>query len=92
MALDITDRIVRNNDLLTSDMDGDLVMLSIENGKYYGMNAIGRRIWLLLDKPMAVGEVCDVLTSEFAVSRAQCEQDVLPFIVKLIEKNIIYGA
>ena len=50
---------------------GDTVMFSIEQGEYYGLNAIGTRIWHLLEKEMSVQEICTILRSEYDVSDTQ---------------------
>ena len=36
--------IVQSEGFLVSDMDGEKVMLSIDNGKYYNLGEIGGRI------------------------------------------------
>ena len=56
-------------ELVSSDLDGETVMMSIENGKYYGMDAIGSRVWALIKQPCSVSELCDILLTEFNVDR-----------------------
>ena len=76
-------------ELVSSDLDGETVMMSVENGKYYGMDAIGSRIWALIKQPCSVSELCDILLTEFNVARERCEKDVLIFLNKLAEDNLI---
>ncbi len=40
--------IQRKSDLLFNEIDGEVVMLSVENSEYYGMDKVGSRIWELL--------------------------------------------
>jgi hypothetical protein len=88
-ALSLNDEIFRNESLVTSEMDDDLVMLSIENGKYYGLNAMGKRIWKILTKPTPVSAVCAQLASEYNVSPQQCEAEVLTFLQQLTEQKLV---
>ena len=76
-------------ELVSSDLDGETVMMSVQNGKYYGMDKIGSRIWALIEEPRSVSNVCNILLGEFNVSRERCEQDVLAFLNKLAEDNLV---
>ena len=76
-------------ELVSSDLDGETVMMSVKNGKYYGMDAIGSRIWALIKQPRSVSELYDILLREFNVDRERCEKDVLIFLNKLAEDNLI---
>jgi hypothetical protein len=48
------------NDLVTSDLEGEVVM-SIESGNYFGLNPVGSRIWELIEQPVKVAEVVEKL-------------------------------
>lgn len=87
--ININDCIVRTQDLISSEIDGELIMLSIENGKYYGLNTLGSYIWKLLESPHSVHHLCEKLTDDFVVSQEQCEQEILTFLNKLATDNLI---
>ena len=76
-------------ELVSSDLDGETVLLSIETGKYYNMDPIGSRIWELIEDPMSVSQLIDILLDEFNVDRKQCEQEVLTFLNKLAGDHLI---
>ena len=79
----------RKNDLLFNQIDGEIVMLSIENSEYYGMDKVGSRIWELLEQPVRFKELVDKLMEEYEVSEEQCTTDTLNFITKLCDKKLI---
>lgn len=81
--------ISRTEDLISSQIDNEIVMLSIENGKYYGLNSVGSHIWTLLEIPRSVEELCQTLMQNFEVSQEQCEQDVLTFLNTLATDNLV---
>ncbi len=87
--LALASTVERNPELISSEMDGETVMMSIENGKYYGIDKIGTRIWELLENSHEISELCVVLLEEFEVDRKQCESDVLTFLNDLLKENII---
>jgi hypothetical protein len=82
-------KLSRNPELLSSDMDGEIVMMSIDNGEYYGLDMIGSRIWELLESPCSFQSIISTLMEEYEVPALQCENDVSDFLDSLLEKKII---
>lgn len=81
--------VVRNQEIIFSDMDDETVMMSIEKGEYYGVNPVGRRIWELLETPVTVSSMCDTLCNEYNVETGQCNKDALAFLAQLLQKDVI---
>jgi hypothetical protein len=79
----------RSSEVVASDIDGEVVMMSIEKGKYYGMDLIASRIWELLGKQIKVADLIGMLTQEYKVSREDCERDVMPFLNDLLKEKLI---
>ena len=82
-------KIVRENNIVFNEMDGETIMMSIESGEYYGINSIGSRIWKLLETPKAASEICDAVLPDYDVTREQCAKDVLLFLNKMAEKGVV---
>ncbi len=82
----------QNPDLVTADMDGEKVMMSVVNGQYFGINAVGARVWDLLEPQRSIGEICRQITEEFEVDAAQCRSDVLTFLAELRAHDIVRSA
>jgi len=76
-------------EIVASDIDGETVMMSIQNGEYYGLDDIGSRIWELIEKPVKVSDLIDTLLERFDVDRETCERDVLKFLNELNEDRIL---
>ncbi|MDR7073381.1 lasso peptide biosynthesis PqqD family chaperone [Fictibacillus barbaricus] len=74
---------------IISDMDGETVMMSIANGKYYNLGTIGGMIWSKLIDPITFEELIDDLTAEFDIDRKVCESHVISFLDSLHEENLI---
>lgn len=79
----------RNNNLLFNEMDGEIVMFSVENSEYYGMNKVGSRIWELLVQPVSFKALLKLLMDEFEVAEDKCIHDTLFFVNMLKNKNMI---
>lgn len=80
----------RNNALLTSEVDHELVMLSVDNGAYYGTNRAGRHVWHLLGQPTTARQLCSALTQQFNVEANTCAADVLPFLQEMANQHLIF--
>ena len=79
----------RNNDILASDIDGEKVMMSIQQGEYYGLGKSGSFIWDNIEQPITIKDLADLITEKYEVSKAQCLNDIMPFLNDLAEKKLI---
>jgi len=91
IALDTT--LSHNGDILYASVGTEeAVMMSVEVGRYYGLNAVGSRIWELLETPKTVTELCALLSEEFEVEAQTCEAEVLKFVQDLVDNGIVHEA
>ena len=88
-ALNLDSIVARSEELVTSNLDGEVVMMSIDRGKYYGLDPIASQIWELLETPCSIRALCDQLLPRYEVGREQGEKDVLAFCQQAREQNII---
>ena len=80
----------RNEDMVTGLVDSELMMMSIDNGKYFRLNATGSRIWQLLEQPQTAGQLCQALSAEFKVTPALCQREVLDFLQALAARKVVH--
>jgi hypothetical protein len=88
-ALQLDTIVTRADGVVTSNLDGEVVMMSIDRGKYYGLDAIASQIWELLETPCSIRALCDQLLPQYDVGRQQGEVDVLGFCQQAREQGII---
>ncbi|MBE0678869.1 MAG: PqqD family protein [Bacteroidales bacterium] len=62
----------RNSKTISGRLHDELVMMDLEQGKYFSLNPVATRIWDLLEKPKEAAEICSVLMDEYDVSSDQC--------------------
>ena len=79
----------RNKEVIDGELDNQQIMMHLENGKYYGLNPIGKRIWDLIVNPMSFEDIIEILLSEFEVSEEQCTKEVREFLDNALEMKII---
>ena len=79
----------KTDEIVESDIDGETVMMSIENGEYYGLDSVGSHIWELIQSPIKVSELVDTLLEKYNVDHNTCESDVMEFLNELNNNKIL---
>lgn len=83
------DLIQQKEGFLVSDMAGEKVMLSIENGKYYNLGKVGGRIWELMSQPVTINSLVGQLVTEYEIEYEVCEGQVHAFLDNLVAEGLI---
>lgn len=74
---------------LWTELDGQFLLMNIENGGYYEVVGIGGAIWHLLETPRSEAEIVDHLIQRYRVERDTCAGDVRLFLDRLLAVNLI---
>ena len=83
------ERFVAIKEHLYSDLNGEAVILSIKNGKYYGLNEVGKTIWNSIKEPTNLSQIQAVVMSEYDVDEKICYQEVLSLLHKMLREELI---
>jgi hypothetical protein len=68
----------------------EAVLLSMNDGQYYGLNEVAASIWKQIQTPRTVAQIRDSLLEEYAdISQSECEQAVYAFLREMIELNLV---
>lgn len=82
--------VVRQSDRqVAADLDGEVAMMSVENGEYYVLDSIASRTWELIEEPIKVSDLCAKLVDEYDVETETCQRDVVEFLVQMHKKGLI---
>lgn len=81
--------IVRSQDVLSTRIDDELVLMSINEGLYFGLDAIGADIWDRLETPVRVSDLCAALVNDYQEDAAVIERDVLELLRRLAGRALI---
>jgi Coenzyme PQQ synthesis protein D (PqqD) len=93
MPIGLNTTLSRNGDILHAPVGSEeAVMMNVTAGRYYGLNAVGLRIWELLETPKTIAEICAQICEEFDVDAQTCEAAVLKFVQDLIDNRIAHDA
>ena len=88
---DISDdnRFVAIKDHLYTDLKEEGIILSLKNGKYYGVNGVGACIWTVIQNPVTFQEIQSAVMREYDVDQEICRDEVVSFLKKMREEELI---
>ena len=76
-------------DVVYRELEGEMVLLNLRTGVYFGLDAVGTRIWQLLQEGYTAAQVTDRLVAEYDVAAGACEQDLRVFMTTLHEHALV---
>lgn len=71
------------------EIDGEAVLLDLQRGTYFGLDAVGTRIWELIREHATLTVVCDEIVREFDVDASRATADLLEFVERLANRGLI---
>jgi hypothetical protein len=81
--------VVAVNHQVSSDLGGEVAILDLDAGMYYGLGDVGARVWELAQKPKTVEEIQNRILHEYEVDPASGRHDVLALLQQLANKGLI---
>lgn len=77
------------DNVLFQEVDGEAVLLSLDQGCYYGLDELGTRIWKLLDQDLDNEQVVAAIVEEYDVAPEQARRDLDRFLGDLEQSGLI---
>lgn len=88
--MQLTDQFTVSEDVVVREVSGELVLLDLNSGQYFGLDAVGARIWeLLVDGLRDLNAICDQIENEFDAPRERIEADLIALATQLQEQALI---
>ena len=85
-----SDTIAASPDVVAREVGGEIVLLHLDSGTYFGLNAVGSFIWSIIEQePRSIAELADAVTANFAVERDEALQDILALAQSLSENGLL---
>ena len=83
------DRLSRNPELLSTDLDQETVLMSIDAGAYYGLKGTAQSIWEQLETPVTFSTLVDRLVEEYQIAPEVCAEDLQKFLAEMEEEGLL---
>jgi len=81
--------VVVSGELVSANLDGEVVILGFKSGSYYSLDQVGAFVWDLLQKPQKVSAIRDSILNEYDIDLQRCEQDLFDLLNDLAGKGLI---
>lgn len=89
MSIVFTSRVTVPEEVLVRELDGESVLLNLNNESYYGLDEVGTRMWNLLTTTPTIDAAYDALLAEYEVTPEQLRSDMAALLVQLSEQGLI---
>jgi len=86
---DVNTLLERTPELVAADLDGELVMMDAEAGRYYGISGVGARAFELLESPISIQGLVETITQEYDVDKHKCRDDIQAFVQELMANGLV---
>jgi len=81
--------IARSVSLVSSQVDGQVVIMNIDSGHFFQLNHTASRIWDLLETPQDLATIGRQLSDRFDVDQASCRADLAEFVGAMQQKGLL---
>ena len=79
-------RIRAKDSIISAELDNEAVLLNVETGIYFGIDAVGTRIWQLLESGSTADKIFAQLQEEYEVEPGVLRADLTEFL-DLLQAN-----
>ncbi len=80
----------RNEQTVSGQLHDELVMMDIQQGRYFALNPTATRIWELLENPLDMEGLCRILCREFDVEPEQCHREVQLHLNEMTKLKLLH--
>jgi hypothetical protein len=88
--LEVRQQLLVDESVICAELDGELVLLHVRTGSYFGLNALGTQIWALLANGADEDTIIRELLHQYDVTPATLRADVTAFLSLLVEKGLAH--
>ena len=89
VTLSMNSIVLQRDGTLFEEADGELVAINLDNGAFYGMNAVACSIFKFIAAPRRVAEIRDFLLETYDVDAAVCERQTLAVLAEMLSERLI---
>lgn len=80
---------VRDAALQAVEMNGEFVMMGLDQGEYYAVKGVAATLWRHLDVPRDLDALCALVAEEYEITPDACRDDVAAFVEQLAGKGMV---
>jgi hypothetical protein len=82
-------KIVASPNQVATEVEDQTMILDMDSGLYFGLNAVGSTVWNRIQSPSTVQQIYDAVLTEYQVDRQIVERDVNSLLEKMWQHELI---
>jgi hypothetical protein len=75
--------------VVAEPIGNELVLLDLDSGMAFRLNATGRRVWELAQQRQTAAEIARELTTLYGITGAQAQTDVTEILTQLVHDRLM---
>ena len=88
--MNCNDRLQLNTSKIVHEtVDGEVIIINMENGNYYSLNNVGADIWTLIEKNFTITDIVDEIVVQYQGNTEQIKEDIAELIADLKQEELI---
>ena len=80
--------VVQSTGMIGADVDGEIVLIGVETGRYHGLDPVGSAIWRALETPIRVDTLCAQMVAHFEGDPATITYETRTFVARLLSRGL----
>jgi hypothetical protein len=88
MSISLKDSVEVPSTVVSRDLDGEAIILSLETSTYFGLDTVGTRMWTLLKEHGSLDKVSRLLVQEYDVDPERLQRDLLELTGRLCDLGL----
>jgi hypothetical protein len=89
MTIDFSKRALIPRHVMFRELEGEAVVLNLESERYYGLDGVGTRIWVLLSNSETIEQAYQVISNEYDVQPDVLRQDMNHLVQELVQQGLV---
>ncbi|RYD67827.1 MAG: PqqD family protein [Sphingomonadales bacterium] len=81
-----------SDDAVAAEVSGEIVLISISNGRYFGLDSIGSDIWRRIEGGKSLEALCDELCDSYDGDAATIRQETQALVETLLGRGLLTQA
>jgi hypothetical protein len=88
----LNDRVAIPESVIAREVDGETVLLNLDTGVYFGLDAVGTAIWRAIKDDGRLIQAAEAVERDYDVDPAVAREDLLRLIAEMIAKGLLQNA
>ena len=82
-------RFQRRQNILKQEAAGTVVLLNMDDGRYFALDEVGGRVWDLCDGSRTLSEIAAILAEEYEAPAETIERDLAELMNDLTNEELV---